>query len=153
MLAIYENIEHNLPIPKALEDFEDLLKRDLQKPVLLTPSSLEEQKLLSTCVNSNAVLNLYNRSQVPLSGQPNSNSRVHASGTANSSSSGSGSGIRGNNSGQNVRGNSSGGPKGAISTSTNPTGRGRGEANQNNCQKKVFLISSSYHLKRSNSWN
>jgi hypothetical protein len=43
MLAIYETIENTLIIPKNLEDFEDLLKIELQKPVLLTPSSLEEQ--------------------------------------------------------------------------------------------------------------
>jgi hypothetical protein len=127
MLAIYENIEHSLPIPKALEDFEDLLKRNTQKPVLLIPSSLEEQKLLSTCVNSNAALNSYNKSQVPLNSST-TNQRVHTS-TSNATaipSTGS-SGIRGNSTGQSIRAGSNSGPKSAINAgNSNPSGRGRG---------------------------
>jgi hypothetical protein len=43
MLVIYENIERCLKTPKSLEEFDDLFKRDIQKPVLLTPPSAEEQ--------------------------------------------------------------------------------------------------------------
>ncbi len=46
MLAIYETIEkslvHKSP-PNLAEEFEELYKKDLQRPVLLTPPSLEEQ--------------------------------------------------------------------------------------------------------------
>lgn len=47
MLAIYEAIEKtlfNVPAPTTLvNDFEDLCKRDLQKPISLTALTLEEQ--------------------------------------------------------------------------------------------------------------
>lgn len=71
MLAIYESMEGKASffstIPASLEkDFEDVFKRDLQRPVLLYPPTYEEQKFLSTCVNSQVVLNSYNKIQ----GQP-----------------------------------------------------------------------------------
>jgi hypothetical protein len=46
MLAIFETIEKSLAQkspPNLAEEFEELYKRDLQRPVLLTPPSLEEQ--------------------------------------------------------------------------------------------------------------
>ena len=43
MLAIYETIENHLSIPKNLEEFEDLLRKELQRPILLTQPSLDEQ--------------------------------------------------------------------------------------------------------------
>ncbi len=46
MLAIYETIEKSLinkSPPNLAEEFEELHKKDLQRPVLLTPPSLEEQ--------------------------------------------------------------------------------------------------------------
>jgi hypothetical protein len=43
MLAIFETIENSLIIPKNLDDFEDLIHKELQKPTLLTQPSLDEQ--------------------------------------------------------------------------------------------------------------
>lgn len=47
MLAIYETIEKVIfdqpPSDALFAEFEDLLKRDLQRPVLLTQPSQEEQ--------------------------------------------------------------------------------------------------------------
>jgi hypothetical protein len=45
MLAIYETIEKSLTQPPAnlAEEFEELYRKDIQRPVLLTQPSLEEQ--------------------------------------------------------------------------------------------------------------
>lgn len=46
MLAIYETIEKSLgnySPPNLAEEFEELYRKDLQRPVLLIPPSLEEQ--------------------------------------------------------------------------------------------------------------
>ena len=46
MLAIYETIEKtlvNFSPPNLAEEFEELYRKDLQRPVLLIPPSLEEQ--------------------------------------------------------------------------------------------------------------
>ncbi len=46
MLAIYETIEKslvNITPPNLPDEFEELYRKDLQRPVLLIPPSLEEQ--------------------------------------------------------------------------------------------------------------
>jgi hypothetical protein len=46
MLAIYETIEKSLatqPPANLATDFEDLFRKDLQRPVLLSPPSADEQ--------------------------------------------------------------------------------------------------------------
>lgn len=47
MLAIYDNIESKLaqhpPPPLLAKEFEELFRRDMQRPVLLVPPSAEEQ--------------------------------------------------------------------------------------------------------------
>jgi len=67
MLAIYESIEKTLynhsSAPFSSTDFEDLYKKDVQRPISLSQPTPEEQKYLSTCVNSQLVLNLYNKIQ------------------------------------------------------------------------------------------
>ncbi len=45
MLAIYETIEKTLyqSPPNLAEEFEELYKKEIQRPILLTPPSSEEQ--------------------------------------------------------------------------------------------------------------
>jgi hypothetical protein len=55
MLAIYETIEKsltNFSPPNLAEEFEELYRKDLQRPVLLIPPSLEEQvnKHVLSCI-------------------------------------------------------------------------------------------------------
>ena len=111
MLAIYEAMESkpffSSQAPASLEkEFEDLYRKELQRPVLLYPPSHEEQKFLSTCVNSQMVLNSYNKSQ-PVGG---------GGGGENRSTSGS-SGLNGSgvSSGRSLRSNGEGGGTGENS--------------------------------------
>lgn len=43
MLAIFENIENTLNLPRNLQDFDDLCTKSIKKPILLTQPSQEEQ--------------------------------------------------------------------------------------------------------------
>lgn len=126
MLAIYEALEKQLialPAPASLlNDLDELYKKDLQRPVSLTPPSLEEQKFLSTCVNSQVVLNSYNKSQGLFSSSGSANSSQTASsattGEYRAPNSSMSSGGRGGESGKgggpgSMRGGSRGGPSGA----------------------------------------
>ncbi|CAF1027931.1 unnamed protein product [Brachionus calyciflorus] len=66
MLSIYESLEKTLLVQapsKALKEFDDLFQKDPLKPVLLSPPTADEQKFLSTCVNSQAALNAYNKAK------------------------------------------------------------------------------------------
>ena len=63
MLTIFETIENSLIIPKNLDDFEDLIRKELQKPILLTSPSLDEQVpnnqfFFSLILNLNLIINL-----------------------------------------------------------------------------------------------
>lgn len=73
MLAIYQAIEKQLSSlsgpSNLLTDFEDMCKREAQKPVSFSQPSQEEQKSLSTCVNSQAVLKAHSYSSNQQSGE------------------------------------------------------------------------------------
>ncbi len=115
MLAIYESLESKpffSQAPVNLEkEFEDLFKKDLQRPVLMYPPTHEEQKFLSTCVNSQMVLNSYNKTQ----GQSGGNGGGGGGGSGNSGGSGENrsgnnnsniNGSSGSSNGRNLRNNS-----------------------------------------------
>ncbi len=132
MLGIYESIEKSLynhsTAPFSYTDFEDLYKKDVQRPISLSQPTPEEQKYLSTCVNSQLVLNLYNKIQ--------GNSNRDRESNTNSSNNPSGSNAAPNNSNSattnsSSRGgaNSSRGGRGFPSTERGGgafRGRGRG---------------------------
>ena len=134
MLAIYESIEHKPffgKAPVALEkEFEDLFRRDLQRPVLLYAPSHEEQKCLSTCVNSQVVLNSYNKTQ----GQPDGGGNSSGGGRENRSSNSNG-GV--NNGGG---GNASNG-RHLRNTSESENGAGGGGGPSSNRERNISSLS------------
>ncbi|CAF0919238.1 unnamed protein product [Brachionus calyciflorus] len=128
MLAIYEAIEkvlYSQPPPTIFTpEFEDLLKKDLQRPVLLSQPTLEEQKSLSTCVNSSVALSVYNKIH-GISGTTSNSTRggIDGGGSRGGGRGGRGAGLSG---GQSSRGGSFSGVERGGSGGGRGRGRGRG---------------------------
>ncbi|RNA41212.1 PERQ amino acid-rich with GYF domain-containing 1 isoform X1 [Brachionus plicatilis] len=93
ILAIYNAIEKKLlskSMPKELADFEGFFQKELQKPILLSAPTTEEQKLMSSCVNSQAALNAFNKAKgAPSAGNRSSEGKKNSRDAKASSNKGS----------------------------------------------------------------
>ena len=131
MLAIYESLESKPFFSQAPvnfeKEYEDLYKKELQRPVLMYPPSHEEQKFLSTCVNSQMVLNSYNKTQGGQSGGNGGGGGGGGGGGENRSNNNSGSNINGSN-GRSLRNNSES-ENGMNRDRTNSLSMSRGSSN------------------------